>query len=428
MKYSKWFLLLICQIFLLSSCGTAAPTPVSEAKLQDDLRSSTVFTEAAEDLALEITDFEIIKRQTTPEEKTDKVWVALNAETNNNSGDRLFTVGAHLECVMIYGLYNEGWILDEISTEDNSWSFVPLSGFSDKDAAEIVQIEGGEFISNVVDLDAGTQYTTFRKMSSEQYCERVSLIEREWFFSAPTWNTVRDVTLDASETWHINEMFSNLDHTNERWISFDGTSLRWGAEYIASDKWKSVDNMSREQFTLSAMSISYVDEIEKGYSVEFDNVNWGDVQYAAKIGDATIVRPDILLIGYNHIYRWTSNHYVDFGSKIIHYEFEEWVPNNSSSSGNHSVEAAYIPGTYIGTGSGWDEITVSVTVDEYRITDIKIIQHTETPGTGTRAFEPLTEAILKRNSADVDAVSGSTITSKGIIAAVEDALSKAQKS
>lgn len=101
------------------------------------------------------------------------------------------------------------------------------------------------------------------------------------------------------------------------------------------------------------------------------------------------------------------------------------APENNLSDADK--EPVYLPGTYTGTGSGWGDITVSVTVDEYSITDIRVIQHTETAGVGTRAFNPLAEAMLKRNSADVDAVSGSTITSNGVIAAVKDALAKAQK-
>lgn len=254
MRY-KWLPLILCGILLLSSCGmtssdgpqagtapstteaqrvTAANEPADETQLRDDLRESDVFKETAMEFALELTNFKVIKRQTTPEEKIDKVWVTADTETND--ADALCRVSAHLECVMVYGLYNDGWILDEVTTGGDPWSFVPLSGFSDEVLAEIILIEGGEFISNVVDLDQGTQHTTFRKTFTDQYCESVYVIEREWVFSAGSWNVTYDNTLDANETWHINGRFSPLDHTQERWISFNGTSLQWDDRYIAHKK------------------------------------------------------------------------------------------------------------------------------------------------------------------------------------------------
>lgn len=90
-------------------------------------------------------------------------------------------------------------------------------------------------------------------------------------------------------------------------------------------------------------------------------------------------------------------------------------------------EPVYLPGTYTSTGSGWDDgLTVSVTVGEYSIAEINIVQHRETPEVGTRAFDPIAKDMLKNNSADVGTVSGAAITSKSVIAAVKDALARAQ--
>lgn len=88
-------------------------------------------------------------------------------------------------------------------------------------------------------------------------------------------------------------------------------------------------------------------------------------------------------------------------------------------------EAKYMPGTYTGAAAGFRDITVSVTVDYTNILSITVDSDNETLGVGTKAFEPLTEAIITANSTDVDAVSGATVTSKGFKAAVADALDKA---
>ena len=89
-------------------------------------------------------------------------------------------------------------------------------------------------------------------------------------------------------------------------------------------------------------------------------------------------------------------------------------------------EATYNPGTYSGVAAGWfDNIVVSVTVDYENILSISVDSQNETAGVGTKAFEPLTEAIIVANSTDVDAISGATTTSDGFKAAVADALDKA---
>lgn len=92
------------------------------------------------------------------------------------------------------------------------------------------------------------------------------------------------------------------------------------------------------------------------------------------------------------------------------------------------TDAVYIPGTYTGVGTGLntdENIVVSVTVDYNSITSITVDDHGETAGTGTKAFEPLSDAIIAANGTDVDVVTGATITSHGFIDAVNDALDKA---
>lgn len=83
---------------------------------------------------------------------------------------------------------------------------------------------------------------------------------------------------------------------------------------------------------------------------------------------------------------------------------------------------AYTAGTYTGEGQGNNgPIKVEVTFTEDRITEVKITEHAETPGISDPAFEKIPAAIVEQQSLAVDAVSGATNSSKGILAAVEDA-------
>ena len=67
-------------------------------------------------------------------------------------------------------------------------------------------------------------------------------------------------------------------------------------------------------------------------------------------------------------------------------------------------------------------LTVRVTTEGGTITSVNVTDHSETEGVGTRAIEALPQAIVTANSWQVDTVSGATITSKAIMAAVADAM------
>ena len=79
-----------------------------------------------------------------------------------------------------------------------------------------------------------------------------------------------------------------------------------------------------------------------------------------------------------------------------------------------------------GQGKGGTPIVVKVTVINGKISKIEILSHSETPGISDAAFAKVPDEIIAANSADVDAVGGATLTSRGIIAAVKDAISKAK--
>ena len=91
-------------------------------------------------------------------------------------------------------------------------------------------------------------------------------------------------------------------------------------------------------------------------------------------------------------------------------------------------EAAYMPGSYTGTGRGYrGPITVQIETSLGGIEDIAVIDHRESAFPGGAAMEELLELVLETGSTDLDAVSGATFSSRGFLEAVDDALSKAYK-
>ena len=77
--------------------------------------------------------------------------------------------------------------------------------------------------------------------------------------------------------------------------------------------------------------------------------------------------------------------------------------------------------TGVGQGNN-GEIRVQVTLDGETIAAVDVLEHSETAGICDAALSGIPAAMVAANSAEVDTVAGATNTSKGIIAAVKDAL------
>ena len=83
-------------------------------------------------------------------------------------------------------------------------------------------------------------------------------------------------------------------------------------------------------------------------------------------------------------------------------------------------------GTYTGTADGRNgPLTVEVVLADGKIENVTVTDHQETEGIGTIAVDGIPAAIVENQSISVDAVTGATITSEAILAAVTDALKTA---
>ena len=87
---------------------------------------------------------------------------------------------------------------------------------------------------------------------------------------------------------------------------------------------------------------------------------------------------------------------------------------------------AFKAGTYTAAVAAHNgDLKVEVVVDAESIVSVKILEHKESPGISDPAIERIPQAIVDTQSLAVDAISGATITSKAIIAAVTEALKQA---
>lgn len=96
----------------------------------------------------------------------------------------------------------------------------------------------------------------------------------------------------------------------------------------------------------------------------------------------------------------------------------------NTNSGNSSTAKA---GTYTATEKGFGgDIVVDLTISsDGKIESINTTADTETPDIGGKAAPALAETIVKNQSLAVDAISGATVTSNAVLAAVTAALTEA---
>ena len=91
------------------------------------------------------------------------------------------------------------------------------------------------------------------------------------------------------------------------------------------------------------------------------------------------------------------------------------------------VEGTFVPGTYTGEGQGYGgTVVVTLTTDSSSITDVKVTGDKETPNVGGLYLETLANQVKMAQSAEIDGVSGATLTSNGVREAAAAAISLAK--
>ncbi|MEG1720579.1 MAG: FAD-dependent oxidoreductase, partial [Pseudoflavonifractor sp.] len=86
----------------------------------------------------------------------------------------------------------------------------------------------------------------------------------------------------------------------------------------------------------------------------------------------------------------------------------------------------YTAGTYTADAAGMNgPVKVSVTVSTSAITEVKVTDHAETAGLGDKAIDPMIAKIMEKQSTEVDAEAGATMTSDAIKSAVQKCLNEA---
>ena len=99
----------------------------------------------------------------------------------------------------------------------------------------------------------------------------------------------------------------------------------------------------------------------------------------------------------------------------------------SGSAAASGATGTYIPGTYEGTAEGISStVKVTMTFSDSAVTDVVVDTSGETASFGAAAADELREQLMAAGSAEIDGVSGSTITSNAVMKAAKSCYAQAK--
>lgn len=192
---NKWPIILVIYVLGLLLSGCSENAVASESQMIEDLQNSTSFYSIQ---PIDISDVEVTKRQTDEENKVDKVWVQVDIGNSDIEGSLYY--------LMTYGLYNDGWKLDDIQEDRiNEWNFCPLQGPTEEFINSFIPT-GATISEESLDLEHGVLDIIYTYTEAFEYCtveyEKsayfvfTSNSTGEWFFGG-------DSEIDRKEHWNI---------------------------------------------------------------------------------------------------------------------------------------------------------------------------------------------------------------------------------
>lgn len=98
---------------------------------------------------------------------------------------------------------------------------------------------------------------------------------------------------------------------------------------------------------------------------------------------------------------------------------------NGSSASSGAADAIYTPGTYTGTATGIGEVKVTMTFSATAITDVVVDASNETESIGGVAAPTLQEALMAAQNAEIDNISGATVTTNAVKKAAASCIEQA---
>lgn len=208
-KHSLAGIFIILMIMVLSGCSKSGK---AEKEILKDLQANPAFIAAN----VEISDYEIIKRQTDVNNKTDLVYITVYT----NDPELTCSLSYKLE----YELYNEGWLLESVNRSDGPWE---ISGpkedqlISDIKDYDFYFSDWDLFVQDIEIVDEG--YNSNAITDYEKWLTVNLIADNLWFDYYATYNVFYEI---ADGDWKL----QNID------IQSTNYTPTYSVDISASDK------------------------------------------------------------------------------------------------------------------------------------------------------------------------------------------------
>lgn len=382
----KKFLPIVIVILMFIMCGCGSKNifsdpakPHDEKSMMTNIADSRFFKDNYP--SMDITSLEIIKRQTDTEDRYDKVWITLNCKNKDGSSE------GYIDLLVQYGLYNDGWLIDECDYYDNgrqSSEFSPLQGYT-PDIEELTQymfryenIANVEVVDNTWNQGEYVTYTTVDFTAEHTNVSYTVEMEIPNFFDDfyGVW-FVRDDLIKENKQgdWHFAGMYSfymddieigsggKVIHTStlrEVDIREDNPSNMTSFDYITYDDFNFGTSETEEitqifktsDISFEDLASEYLggeDVSEEGYAVRFgldyEGANYYDFDYVLLFGSRPFGRSKALFIGSDNLafYDTREIHSDDKNKTVtvdLHYLSLEFYYIDSSNSSDSISDTA----------------------------------------------------------------------------------------
>lgn len=255
-------------------------------------------------LGFQITNFEIIKRQTNLDDKEDVIYVHFDAQNND------FSIARNYQ--LQYILYNEGWLLEEVNPYSQDGYFDETISLHGVDSEEVESyfanvcasenIEEPEFHNSLIGVTYSDIENTLFDNNCDCYCQQVQFTYE--LFTRTVWVNVQ-YTLNGF-VWEpymsTEEEYSLNDNISGRWVSYIKATNPMHLDSTISLDITKIDNLN------CSYDFLWTSRIQGGYGQTFNGtkeivichnssgyLNRIEVCYDSAWGDSIYITPEGLL-------------------------------------------------------------------------------------------------------------------------------------
>lgn len=269
-------LALFC-LLALAGCSSTPDAP-DEVAIMADLNCSE---ETIVDGGMTVIHLKITKRQTTPEDKVDLVWVEYTAASDAAE----YTNSA----LLTYGLYNEGWLLDSIE-EDGKGSFVSTLALDPAPVeAYLEQMYRKDYTLREMSAGETTAVYIFDHILESDVVTIQDPIVVTYRATENGWSSapVNTTNPDPIYTWKLIGEWEGENEGEKFWIKFHEVSDTHSAVVAEYDFGGSVVSNGWE--TLTIENQDFWDEELESWVLVSEGSSWGPVEihpFGARYTDA----------------------------------------------------------------------------------------------------------------------------------------------